>query len=88
MFISQALQTRNAKFGVCKLPREILAYIFKMAQRDWSPTVERRDYQDCILPRPEFYSGWMCVTHVCSLWRVVRRTCLDSNPLVLTHIIL
>ncbi|KZV68560.1 hypothetical protein PENSPDRAFT_687119 [Peniophora sp. CONT] len=63
-------QMRNAKSGACSVPREVLVHIFECLQDMWPP---RRGYaeEDPIGLEPDFYSGWICVTHVCSFWREV-----------------
>ncbi|KZV68579.1 hypothetical protein PENSPDRAFT_754023 [Peniophora sp. CONT] len=64
--VFQARRMRNKKAGPCTLPAEILAYIFECLQPYWPPLREHFDSEDA-----GFYSGWMSVTHVCSLWREV-----------------
>ncbi|VDC01788.1 unnamed protein product [Peniophora sp. CBMAI 1063] len=66
-----ASRMRNQSAGPCRLPPELLTQIFAEAQSDWEP--RRRAFKtssgDDI--DEDFYSGWMAITHVCSLWREV-----------------
>ncbi|VDB83444.1 unnamed protein product [Peniophora sp. CBMAI 1063] len=56
----------NLSAGPCALPSEVLAYIFECLQPDWEPWADRWSEDN-----PVFHSGWMCITHVCGLWRKV-----------------
>ncbi|KZV68562.1 hypothetical protein PENSPDRAFT_754011 [Peniophora sp. CONT] len=66
----RARQMRNSRVGPCRLPREILAYVFECLQPLWLPRREF-DEKDPAGLKPIFCSGWMSVTHVCSFWREV-----------------
>ena len=89
MTIRRARKMRNMKTGVCKLPREILVYIFESLQCIWPPKREEDepDAEDdvpigstnVVVVGPKFRSGWMCVTHVCSVWREVRALLVHAS---------
>ncbi|KZV64023.1 hypothetical protein PENSPDRAFT_190547 [Peniophora sp. CONT] len=73
---------RNAHVPMCKLPAELLIYIFDLLRDVWDPDWERKVYSD-EEEFPEFDTvssstgdishslGWMNATHVCSAWRKV-----------------
>ncbi|VDB83448.1 unnamed protein product [Peniophora sp. CBMAI 1063] len=75
----RARRLRNRKSAICALPAEILAMIFECLEPDWPPLREQSQMRN-----PCFFAGWMCVTHVCSLWRDVAlgTPSLWSKPLI------
>ena len=64
----QARRMRNSKIGPCKLPAEVLAYVFEYLQLNWPPQRKRSESGS----EAVFQSGWMAISHVCSMWREVR----------------
>ncbi|VDC01787.1 unnamed protein product [Peniophora sp. CBMAI 1063] len=67
----EASRMRNQSAGPCRLPPELLTQIFAEAQSGWEPrrkTFETGSGDD---EYEVFYSGWMVIPHVCSLWRQV-----------------
>ncbi|VDB83447.1 unnamed protein product [Peniophora sp. CBMAI 1063] len=64
-----ARRMRNKKIGACKLPCEIIAYIFECLQPLWPP--QRLYIGLPVQSRLKFAAGWISVSHVCSIWREV-----------------
>ena len=54
----------------CDLPAEILSYIFGLLANDFEWVPHCSGGSEGI--EKAFDMGWMCVTHVCSLWREVK----------------
>ena len=61
----EARRIRNSYTAACRAPREIMSLIFKAVMAIWQP------YRTDTTPTT-YHSGWMTITHVCSLWREVR----------------
>ncbi|VDC01828.1 unnamed protein product [Peniophora sp. CBMAI 1063] len=61
----RARRMRNMKSAACSLPPELLVHVFGYLQSTWWPECEYTD------PGRVYDIGWMCITHVCSLWREI-----------------
>ncbi|KZV65370.1 hypothetical protein PENSPDRAFT_655824 [Peniophora sp. CONT] len=72
-----ARKQRNFLIGACKLPVELLGYIFQLLRVTWKPARWKMtpsgkagvtgDWDSTT----RYTSGWISVTHVCSIWRQV-----------------
>ncbi|KZV67971.1 hypothetical protein PENSPDRAFT_687651 [Peniophora sp. CONT] len=62
--VLKARKLRNSCVGTGRLPAEVLVSIFLFVRATWPPRITRFDGV------PHFHSGWMAVTHVCTIWRL------------------